>query len=384
MKKTAYVWIAAAAFAGVFGALQAEKWLERQRQGPLPLLSERQVTPVDLETQAAAGSIDFRAASKKVTPSVVSVDRYERFRRGFWDDRVVEAETGTGSGVILDTDGTIVTNNHVVAGSSRSQEAPSKVRIRLSDGRSFDAKVLGTDPRSDLAVLKIEAPNLKPIDLGSSKAIEVGQWVLAVGNPLGFDNTVSVGVVSSTKRNVEIGMGLIDGIQTDAAINPGNSGGALCDSSGRLIGINSAIASGTGMSVGIGFAIPVDRVKKVVSDIIKYGNAKYAGLGIQYDPRYDGLLANPNFRAQLMDQFSIPEPPESGVLVQSPGAELGRQGAKAGSVIIAIDGTVVNGSFDLNKVLVPKKVGDVVSVKFWVNGQTKTAQVKLVELEQPV
>jgi S1-C subfamily serine protease len=383
MKKTAYLWIAAAAFAGVFGALQAEKWIERRNSQNLPFLSERQVHPVDMESQTPAGSIDFRAASKKVTPSVVSVDRFERFQRGFWDDRVVETETGTGSGVILDTDGTIVTNNHVVAGSRRG-EAPSKVRVRLSDGRSFDARVLGTDPRSDLAVLKIDAPNLKPIDLGSSKAVEVGQWVLAVGNPLGFDNTVSVGVVSSTKRNVEIGQGLIDGIQTDAAINPGNSGGALCDSTGRLIGINSAIASGTGMSVGIGFAIPVDRVKKVVSDIVKFGNAKYAGLGIQYKPELDGLLANPNFRRQVQEQFSTAEPPQAGVLILSPGPELTKAGAKAGSVIIAIDGTEVNGSFDLNKVLVPKKAGDTVTVKFWNNGETRSAQVKLIELEQPV
>jgi putative serine protease PepD len=386
MNKSAYFWIAAAVFAGAFGAMQADRWI-RERNGAdrLPLLHEAPIRPVNLE---GAGGVpfDFREAAKRVNQSVVSVDRFERFQRGFFDRTVVEAETGSGSGVILDSTGVIVTNNHVVEqsmGPVRGEDP--KVRVRLSDGRAFDARILGRDPRSDLAVLKINATGLKPIEMGTSSNVEIGQWVMAVGNPLGFENTVSVGVVSSLKRNLPVGRsGLVDAIQTDAAINPGNSGGALTDAQGRLIGINSAIASGTGMSVGIGFAIPVDRVRKVVNDIVTYGEARYAGLGIRYNPEFDGALGNPFFRAQVEEEFGVKNLPRKGILVIEPGAEMARVGAKPGSVILSIDDTEVNGSFDLNRALVPRKPGDIVTVKFWTNGETKTARVKLVEIRQTV
>lgn len=386
MNKSSYFWIAAAVFAGALGAMQADRWI-RDRNGAerLPLLSEASIRPVNLEG-AAGVPFDFRAAAKRVNQSVVSVDRFERFQRGFFDQRVVEAETGSGSGVILDTTGVIVTNNHVVEQSMRSAggEEP-KVRVRLSDGRTFDARILGRDPRSDLAVLKISATGLKPIEMGNSSSVEIGQWVMAVGNPLGFENTVSVGVVSSLKRNLPVGRsGLVDAIQTDAAINPGNSGGALTDAQGRLIGINSAIASGTGMSVGIGFAIPVDRMKTVVNDIVKYGEARYAGLGVRYNPEYDGALGNPYFRAQVEEEFGVKNPPSRGILIIEPGAELARAGAKPGSVLLSIEDTEINGSFDLNRALVPRKPGDTVTVKFWSNGETKTARIKLVEIRQTV
>ncbi len=380
MNKSSYLWIAAAVFAGAFGAIQADRMLRHRENVPqLPMLNESRVIPTDFEGAQTGALFDFRAAAKRVKPSVVSVDRFERFQRGFFDPREVEAETGTGSGVIIDSSGVIVTNNHVVE-QSMSERDP-KVRVRLSDGRSFDAKVLGRDPRSDLAVIKITAPNLKPVELGASKGVEVGQWVLAVGNPLGFDNTVSVGVVSSLKRNLPVGRsGLVDAIQTDAAINPGNSGGALTDAEGRLIGINSAIASSTGQSVGIGFAIPVDRVKTVVNDIVKYGEARYAGLGVSYEPKYDGALANPYFRAQVEEQFKVSSVPSKGVLMLEVGSELAKLGAKAGSVLLSVDGEEVNGSFDLNKALVPKKPGDTVRVKIWNAGQIKEGTVKLVEI----
>jgi S1-C subfamily serine protease len=250
MKRFNIVPIVLATFVGVFGALQADKYIDRTRA--LRTLetgtNSSLFKPISYTGEAVQGApFDFRAAAKKIHGSVVSVDRFEQGRTWF-DDRVVEAQTGTGSGVIVSDTGLIVTNNHVV-------EDAQRVRVRLADGRSVDAKVLGTDPRSDLAVLKVEKASVSPIEMGTSKDVEVGQWVLAVGNPLGFDHTVSVGVVSSLKRNLPVGrMGLVDAIQTDAAINPGNSGGALCDAQGRLIGINSAIASSTGQSVGIGFA----------------------------------------------------------------------------------------------------------------------------------
>ena len=365
MKTSTLIFAGVAVFAGVLGALQVDHmFADRANRSPVQYLdSSTRGTAVELPAAAPSAPFDFRLAAKKVNPSVVSVDQYRKGRAGWFDDRIVESEAGTGSGVILSTSGIIVTNNHVV-------DQASRVTVRLADHKSYNAKVLGTDPRSDLAVLKIDAPNLQPIEVGQSKDVEVGQWVLAVGNPLGFDNTVSVGVVSSLKRNLPVGQsGIVDALQTDAAINPGNSGGALCDANGRLIGINSAIASGTGQSVGIGFAIPVDRVKTIVDQIVSVGHARYAGLGIRYNSRLDGALADPNL-------------PANGIIVVGTGGAAQRAGIQKYDVILAIDGEKIDGTFDLNRLLVPKKPGDVVSVKYWSKGNVKTTQVTLQEIEE--
>jgi len=364
-----------AVFAGVFGALQADRYLahrETAAAGPVAFKEASNISPI-MYDGAQASPFDFRAASKKVTPSVVSVDQYRRMARGFMDDQVVEREVGQGSGVILSADGIIVTNNHVVEGAS-------SVKVHLSDNRTLDAKVLGTDPRSDLAVLKVNAKNLTPIETGESGAVEVGQWVLAVGNPLGFANTVSVGVVSSLKRDLPVGdSGLVNAIQTDAAINPGNSGGALCDAQGRLIGINSAIASGTGQSVGIGFSIPIDRVKVVVQDIVKYGYARYAGLGILRYP--DGILADPDARAEIASRTGGQNVPTKGVLIRQATGASSDAGIHPLDVLLSIDNQPVGGMFDLNKILMAKKPGEKVAVKYWSKGETKTAQVSLQDLQ---
>jgi serine protease Do len=251
--------------------------------------------------------------------------------------------------------------------------------------------VLGRDPRSDLAVLKINATGLRPVEIGDSNSLEVGQWVLAVGNPLGFDNTVSVGVVSSLKRSLPIGGGvLLDAVQTDAAINPGNSGGALTDAQGRLVGINSAIASSTGQSVGIGFAIPVNRVKEVVADIVKLGYARYAGLGIRYNPNWDSkFLSDPQVRAELAEITGAENVPSKGIIVKSPyrgdasvepGGPADKAGIKEWDVIVEIGGEPVTDVITLNKVLTPHKPGETVDVKFWSRGKTKTSRVTLQEL----
>lgn len=363
-----------AVFAGVFGALQADHYLaaKSSTSGPVAFREGASVSPI-MYAGDQSSPFDFRAASKKVTPSVVSVDQFRRMSRGFMDDQTVEQEVGQGSGVILSSDGIIVTNNHVVEGASR-------VSVHTSDGRTLDAKVLGTDARSDLAVLRVDAKNLTPIETGESGAVEVGQWVLAVGNPLGFANTVSVGVVSSLKRDLPVGdQGLVNAIQTDAAINPGNSGGALCDAQGRLIGINSAIASGTGQSVGIGFSIPIDRVKVVVQDIVKYGYARYAGLGIARYP--DGILADPDAREEIASRTGGQNVPEKGVLIRQATGAAGQAGIHALDVLLAIDNQPVGGMFDLNKVLLNKKPGDKVTVKYWTKGETKTAQIALQDLQ---
>ncbi len=380
MKTSTAVLAGVAVFGGVFGALQADRYFSKPKTASNVVAfreSAAPLTPAAYEPAVQGAPFDFRAASKKVTPSVVSVDQYRQVPVGYFDrERTVERETGQGSGVILSEEGIIVTNNHVV-------ENADRVVVHLSDGRTMNAKVLGKDPRSDLAVLKVEAKGLVPIETAASNSVEVGQWVLAVGNPLGFSNTVSVGVVSSLKRDLPIGeAGLVNAIQTDAAINPGNSGGALCDAQGRLIGINSAIASGNGGSVGIGFSIPVDRVKTVVQDIVKYGYAKYPALGIIRFP--DEVLTNPGARQDIARQTGSEDVPEKGILVQRAQGEAGKAGIGFLDVITSIDGKPVNNFFDLNKVLMEKKPGETVPVKFWSKGQTKTAQVVLQDLEQRV
>jgi len=366
-----------AIFAGVLGALQLDRYLDRNDLATFSLQTpsaSSQIRPVALEANAAP--FDFRAASKKVSPSVVSVDRFQRVSRGFFNEPGAVAATGQGSGVIVSSNGVIVTNNHVVAGAE-------SVKVRLADKRTFNAKVLGTDPRSDLAVIKIDAPNLVPAELGTSDDIEVGEWVLAVGNPLGFDNTVSVGVVSSLKRNLPVGdQGLVGAIQTDAAINPGNSGGALTNSQGQLIGINSAIASSTGQSVGIGFAIPIDRVKTVVNDIVKLGYARYAGLGVRYNPELDNVIGRPDVRAEIAERTGAsPESvPSAGVIVLDSSGAAQQAGIGQFDVILGIGDEKVEGTFDLNRALVPRKPGEQVTVKYWSKGQIKSTKLTLQEI----
>jgi S1-C subfamily serine protease len=316
---------------------------------------------------------DFRQAAKKLVASVVSVDRIERFRYMF-SDEVRERPTGSGSGVILSADGTIVTNNHVVEGADH-------VLVHLPDGRNMNAEVLGTDPRSDVAVIKVPAKNLDPVELGDSSKLEIGEWVLAVGSPLGFDDTVSVGVVSSLNRTLEMGgPGLLaDAIQTDAAINPGNSGGALANSRGELVGINSAIASETGGNVGLGFAIPVNRVKRVVQDILKFGHVRYGVLGVEF-VRRTGILQIDAARSQLKEAVGS-EPPKSGVIVRTVYARSAAE--KAGlqdlDVVVEVDGKKMEEYVDLAKALLDKRAGDTVKLRYWSRGAFKTVSLVLQE-----
>ncbi|HTQ08788.1 MAG TPA: trypsin-like peptidase domain-containing protein, partial [Fimbriimonadaceae bacterium] len=359
MKTTSIIAIGIACAAGVFAALQADRWLSGRESNPTYVLGAPP-TAVPASFESGGGPVDFRAAAKKVLPSVVSVDRYDRVDSFFSDNNTVQ-ETGQGSGVILSSDGLIVTNNHVVNGAA-------DVQVRLYNKKSLPAKVLGTDSRYDIAVLKVNAKGLTPIELGDSTGLAVGQWVIAVGNPLGFDETLSAGVVSSLGRSLRVqGENLTDAIQTDAAINPGNSGGALCDAEGHLVGINAAIAGvgggdlggGQEGSIGIGFAIPVDRVKSIVSQIVRQGFATSAGLGIGYDPRYTGVLQFDNVREQL-DQIVGSMPPSYGIIVTQvqPGGAADKAGIKVYDVLLAVDNVTTDAPLALNQVLNDKRPGD--------------------------
>ncbi len=226
----------------------------------------------------------FSAAAKKAAPAVVSINTSKAAVRGphssdpwfrfFFGDRDNEPQTGLGSGVIISPSGYILTNNHVVEGAD-------EIEVILNDSRHARAKVIGTDPDTDLAILKIELDKLPVIVLGNSDALQVGDQVLAIGNPFGVGQTVTSGIVSALGRN-QLGINTFENfIQTDAAINPGNSGGALVDVNGNLLGINTAIYSRSGGSMGIGFAIPASTAKQVLESIVKDGQVTRGWIGVE-------------------------------------------------------------------------------------------------------
>ena len=369
MKKLGiFATIFGASLLGVLAAFQIERITHR---GPSETLADKMPweTPATF-AQLPEGPADFRAAAKKIMPSVVSVDQLVA-TRDFFTDQVQVERAGTGSGVIISQDGYIVTNNHVVSGAD-------EVKVRTVNDKSYPAKVIGLDPRADLAVIKIDAPNLQPAELGDSDRLDVGQWVLAVGNPLGYSNTVSAGVVSSLKRTLpaEAGTLLVDAIQTDAAINPGNSGGALTNAQGQVVGINSAIASTNGGSVGVGFAIPINRVKRVAHDLLQYGHVRYGDPGFSI---WQGLIqdVSPERYQQLV---GVP-PPNSGLVIQKVDSSgpAAQAGIKPLDVLQAINGIPMNNPIAFYKFFADKRPGDHVSMKIWSTGNVKTVDLNLVE-----
>lgn len=365
------VWVFVAAFLGVLAASSFDRFVLKRPASPVVAVEERLPEIAEPAQQGTPAPFDFRAAAKRVMGTVVSVDKSETIR-DFFSDRVSTVQTGTGSGVIIDAEGYVLTNNHVVQGAD-------SVTVRLADQRAFAAKIVGLDPRTDLALLKLDGvPNLKAAELGDSKSLEIGQWVMAIGNPLGYDNTLSVGVVSSLNRTLTAeNTFLVDTIQTDAAINSGNSGGALTDDKGRLVGINSAIATPSGGSVGIGFAIPIDRAKKVVAEIRKFGHVRYGYMGFD---TFSVTIADPRAR-RVLRRYTQAEPPEKGLIVSrvDPSGPAGQQGLKPNDVIQEIDGKATSQPFDLYKLLLDKRSGDGLQLKVWSNGQSRSITMKLAE-----
>jgi serine protease Do len=280
---------------------------------------------------------------------------------------------GSGSGFIVSKDGYILTNNHVVDGSDQ-------VTVRLLDRREFKAKIVGTDPNTDLAVLKIEAKNLVPAPLGKSSTARVGEWVLAVGNPLG-DNltfTVTSGIISAKGRSLALpgqsDRSIQDFIQTDAAINPGNSGGPLVSVRGEVIGVNSAIASQTGFYSGYGFAIPIDLAHRVMDQIIAGGRVSRVAMGVNVQ----------NATANDAEYVGLPE--IRGVLVQdfSEGSAARKAGIEAGDIIVSVDGAPVEYVGQLQQQVAFRKAGEKVKVEVARKGGVrKTFEVRLQEVSAP-
>jgi len=309
----------------------------------------------------------LRTASQRIAPAVVNVDTTGEIAT--W--RGWREVGGRGSGVIISADGYVVTNNHVVR---IQRQIARDIFVTLQDGRRFRATVLGTDSQNDIALLKIDGKNLPIAQLGDSDRLQVGDWAIAVGNPFGLGTTVTAGIISALNRSLE-GQGAPSGfIQTDAAINQGNSGGALADSRGRLIGINTAIYSPVGANVGIGFAIPVNRVKQVIKEILEHGSVGQAWLGISYadisDPQVRRLLQElmPGARLPANGMFI------NGVMANSPARSAGIQ---PGDVLVELNGRPLRSIEQMQNYMRTAKPGQKVTLRVWRDGRTFDLTVTL-------
>jgi len=327
----------------------------------------------------------YSSVVKKVTPSVVRIDisigpkeqteqqRFDGipdnpFFRQFFphmapnEKTYSQPEHGVGSGVIVSKDGYILTNNHVV-------DDADEVKVTLNDGRIFTAKVIGKDPKSDIAVVKINAKDLPAITLADSSKIEIGDVVLAIGNPFGIGQSVTMGIVSATDR-AAMNLDYEDFIQTDAAINPGNSGGALVDTEGRLVGINTAIYSRNGGNQGVGFAIPTSLARTVMVSLIDYGKVTRGYLGVMIQD------VNP----ALAEQFKLKD--NKGALVGDvvPDGPADKAGLKTGDVVLSFNNHSVTDSRHLKLEVASTAPGDTVPVQVLRDGETKTLDVKVKTL----
>jgi S1-C subfamily serine protease len=306
-------------------------------------------------------------------PSVVHITTLS-VRSDAFNLNVQEVPEGTGSGFVWDKNGRIVTNYHVIRGASAAN-------VTLADQSSYRASLVGGSPEKDIAVLHIDAPasKLRPIELGSSEKLQVGQAVYAIGNPFGLDQTLTTGVVSALGREIESsrkGVPIRGVIQTDAAINPGNSGGPLLDSAGLLIGVNTAIYSPSGSSAGIGFAIPVDEVNRVVTEIIRHGKVVRPGLGIQVVPdRTTQRVLGESEPGALILRVTPGGPAEKAGLRSTYRDEDGQ--VVLGDVITAVDGKPVKKNNDLFSLLEKYRAGDTVTLTVKRDGQTMQKKVTL-------
>ncbi|MBQ0106282.1 MAG: trypsin-like peptidase domain-containing protein [Armatimonadetes bacterium] len=326
------------------------------------------------ENDGFVGGNQVQKAAQTISEYVVNIDTVGIVMDNQSYFSMPQEQQGRASGVIISSDGYILTNNHVV-------ENANKVKVTTHDEKQFDAKIIGTDPRTDMAVIKINAKDLKFAKFADSNKIHVGEYVIAVGNALGLGPTVTTGVVSAMRKQFDLnGKAFESIIQTDASINQGNSGGALSDLNGNLIGINTAIASQSGGSIGIGFAVPSNTAKKISEELIKNGSVERAWLGI-------GMVSyNDEYRKSLVEQGVPSLPEKNGVLVaqvyeKSP-AE--KAGITKGDIILSIDNVNLGGLkkdneavSKLSTLISDKKPGDKIAIKILSGGEEKTISVTL-------
>jgi len=317
-------------------------WLQQggDRVAALPAPTLVLAAPPAAAASAAAGG-GFAHAARAAAPAVVSVTASRmaqrsphaddpRFRFFFGDGAAAQRRLGLGSGVIVSPEGYLLTNHHVV-------EEATEIEVQLTDGRQARARLVGSDPETDIAVLKIDLDGLPVVTLGDVRALQVGDAVLAIGNPFNVGQTVTAGIVSALDRNQAGSSPFQNFIQTDAAINPGNSGGALVDASGHLVGINTAIYSRTGGSMGIGFAVPVDTARQVMEALVRGGSVRRGWIGVE--PR--------DLSAELAESLQLPV--KSGVLITGvqQNGPAARGGVRPGDVVVRVGDTPVNNTAEL-------------------------------------
>ena len=368
--------------AAVVGLVALAPHLGFTSAAPAPLWSER---PVAVTAAPAVPQPNWVELTRALKPAVVNIstkrvengtmqspfgndDPFQQFFKQFGQPQRRTVRS-MGSGFVINPAGYIVTNNHVVDGAS-------EISVKIDDGREMPGKVVGRDPRTDLALLKVEATGLPVIPLGDSAELQVGEPVMAIGNPFGLERTVTTGIVSATGR--VIGQGPYDDfIQTDASINPGNSGGPLINSRGQAIGINAAIFSQNGGSVGIGFAIPINQAKSVVTQLAATGKVTRGWLGVMIQP----------LTPELAKGFKVPA--DGGALVASvqDNSPAARAGIKAGDVITEYDGHKLARTADLSKLVAATAVGREVPLTIVREGKTMTLQAhvaQMAEADQPM
>jgi len=336
---------------------------------PEPAQSQAQLpSPQDL-------SRAFIGVAKQIKPAVVNIDVVEKSKRasvqlpegfpqipGFGQQP--RRQRGTGSGVIISADGYILTNNHVAGDAEQ-------INVKLADGREFKARVVGKDSETDLAVVKIDAPNLSFARLGDSDRLEQGEWVIALGSPFGLSQTMTAGIVSATGRDLgRVGGQFTNFIQTDASINPGNSGGPLINMRGEVVGINTLIFSQTGTSSGIGFAIPSNLATKIYAQLIKNGKVTRGYLGVSLQPISPSIAKSVGYNGT--DGALVADLPRN----YSPA---GNAGLRSGDVIVEFDGKRVTSPKQLTEMVADTPVGKATELKYVRDGRAETATIKLGE-----
>jgi Do/DeqQ family serine protease len=353
---------------------------------PAAVTSSVQARTPQLSSAKGSGSF-VAAAVRQVGPAVVRIDTERTvarqtdpmledpfFRQFFGDEGMApreEHQRGQGSGFILDQSGVILTNAHVV-------DKADKVTVTLKDGRTFEGKVRGADPVTDMAVVKIEGKDLPTVTLGDSDQVEVGDWAIAVGNPLGLDNTVTLGIISTLKRSsAQVGIPdkRLDFIQTDAAINPGNSGGPLVNEQGEVIGINTAIRAD---AMGIGFAIPINKAKAIKDQLAKGEAIAHPYLGVQMTTLTPDLARQNNTDPNA--PFEVPE--VNGVIVVRvlPNTPAAKAGIRRGDVITQIDSQPITNAEQLQSLVEASRLGQTLQVKVLRGDLTKQLQVRTAPL----
>ena len=349
------------------------------------------------DNTTTSGAIDLTTAATIASPTVVYIEAAEsktsaqrRAQESYDNDPFAQLfggfgfrmpqKKGTGSGVIIAKEGYIVTNNHVV-------DFADNVNVTLSDNRKFTARVVGTDPKNDIAVLKIEASDLTAIQKGNSDNLKIGEWALAIGFPYDIGTTVTAGIISATHKKINTSERknvMEDFIQTDAVVNPGNSGGALVDAQGRLIGINTAIQTRTGSYEGYSFAIPVNTMTKVAEDIIKNGGVRNGSNNLtapqansKNRPALGIRMISDEYFERAVSELELNV--SSGVVVSEvlDGGSAQYAGILPNDVITKVDGSLISSTDDLRSRIAQSKVGDVLKITVFRNGKTKEISVSL-------